>query len=279
MSYRSLIVHLDDDARSEPRTAVAACLARTCDADLAGVYIVKNPDIPPGVLAMLPADTAARRLEERLKAQRDAEVRFRRIATESRLTAIEFRAPAGDELDAAVLHARYADLAILGQPAPDDDHADFERDLLHAVLMRSGRPSLIVPFVSQGQPLGERVLVAWKDTREAALALAGALPLLQHARSVVVTTVGHKPDIEPEDKIAESRVMSWLERHRIAAKFQREVAEDIDAGNLLLSRAADIAAHMIVMGAYSRPRVAELVLGGVTRLMLSSMTVPVLMAH
>jgi nucleotide-binding universal stress UspA family protein len=73
--------------------------------------------------------------------------------------------------------------------------------------------------------------------------------------------------------------MSWLERHRVAAKLQREVAEDIDTGNLLLSRAADIPADMIVMGAYSRQRVAELVLGGVTRLMLSSMTVPVLMAH
>ena len=61
--------------------------------------------------------------------------------------------------------------------------------------------------------------------------------------------------------------------------MRHEVTEDVDVGNLLLSRAADLSADLIVMGAYSRPRLSEVVLGGVTRVMLQAMTVPVLMSH
>jgi nucleotide-binding universal stress UspA family protein len=74
-------------------------------------------------------------------------------------------------------------------------------------------------------------------------------------------------------------VAAFLRRHQVKAKVTRIVAEDIAAGELLLSQVADFGADLIVMGAYSRPRLTELVWGGVTRVMLSSMTAPVLMSH
>jgi nucleotide-binding universal stress UspA family protein len=168
---------------------------------------------------------------------------------------------------------------VLGQPARDDPDETFASDLAHAIVMRSGRPVLFVPFAGEFPAVGRTVLVAWKDARESTRALADALPLLARAQSVFIVSVAPEPAVDVHDALVEQRVLAWLERHGVAARYRREVAPDIDAGNLLLSQAADLSVDLIVMGAYSTPRLTERVLGGVTRLMLSSMTVPVLMAH
>jgi nucleotide-binding universal stress UspA family protein len=280
MTYRSLVVHLDDTPRSDRRSALAARVARTFAADLAGVYVVASGQISPFASAMMPSDMVSARLAEAAGAQADAEARFRSATAAAELVAVEWRAPAGDPIEAAVMHARYADLAIFGQPSPDDAEAGFASDLAHAVIVRSGRPVLLVPFTGdENASIGERVLIAWKDARESARAVADALPLLARAQSVVIVSVAPTADVDVQETIVESRLVSWLAHHGISARYRREVAPDIDAGNLLLSQAADLGADLIVMGAYSRARISELVLGGVTRLMLSSMTVPVLMAH
>jgi nucleotide-binding universal stress UspA family protein len=213
------------------------------------------------------------RLRDSGEAQKRAEARFREAVARHALSNVAWSAPAGAAIDAAILHARYADLVVLAQP-----RAAFESDLVHAVLMQSGRPALIVPSI--GAPtLGERVLVAWKESRESARALADALPLLAHAKAVRVVSVSAERDETARETLADKDVVAWLARHGVEAAVRHQVAEDVDAGNLLLSRAADFGADLVVMGAYSRPRLSEVVLGGVTRLMLQSMTVPVLMSH
>jgi nucleotide-binding universal stress UspA family protein len=279
MTYRSLLVHVDTSARSDHRVVVAARLAQAFNAELAGAYLVPGGELSPFASAMLPADLVAARLLQAGDAQADAETRFRTLCGDNGLMAVEWRAPAGDPLDAAVMHARYADLTVLGQPAPEDAQSGFASELANAVLLQSGRPVLFVPFTAEDVSPGRTILVALKDTRESARALADALPLLARAQSVVVMTVSPDANVAVGDALVEKRVLAWLETHEIEAMFRREVAPDLDAGNVLLSQAADLGADLIVMGAYSRPRVTELVLGGVTRLMLSSMTVPVLMAH
>jgi nucleotide-binding universal stress UspA family protein len=123
------------------------------------------------------------------------------------------------------------------------------------------------------------VLIAWKDSRESARAIADALPLLKEAKRVFAVAVTPEADESENERFTDKELAAFLHRHDIEATVRRIAAADIDAGELLLSQAADVGADMIVMGAYSRPRLAELVWGGVTRVMLSSMTAPVLMSH
>ena len=162
-------------------------------------------------------------------------------------------------------------------PVPDETHSPFSSDLMHSVLMGAGRPIIVVPRSGEYPVLGERILIAWKDSRESARAVADALPLLRRARAVTVMAIADNG--RADNASNETSISEYLARHGITATIRHEVADDIDAGNLLLSRAADLSIDLMVMGAYSRPRLSELVLGGVTRLMLESMTVPVLMSH
>ena len=195
------------------------------------------------------------------------------------MTSLEWHAPAGNPLEAAVLHARYADLAVVGQPSRDESNVAFATELANAVVMGSGRPVLFVPYVGQFKTVGERIMIAWKDSRESARAVADALPLLKDAKKVFAVAVTPDADDSLRDLLADKHVAAFLRRHEVDATVRRIAAPDIDAGELLLSQAADFGADLIVMGAYSRPRITALVWGGVTQVMLSSMTVPVLMSH
>ena len=272
MDYRSILVHLDD--REEMACIdVAAALAARHGAELAGAYLVATRELTPFTQAMLPDSVVEHRLRDTGHAQARAEARFREAAARHALADAVWTAPAGAAIDAAIVHARHADLVVLAQP-----RAGFESDLVHAVVMQSGRPALVVP-PGGAATLGERVLVAWKESRESARAVADALPLLARAKAVRIVSIAAEDDADARETAADKDVVAWLARHGVDATLRHEAAEDVDAGNLLLSRAADFGADLVVMGAYSRPRLSEVVLGGVTRLMLQSMTVPVLMSH
>ena len=123
------------------------------------------------------------------------------------------------------------------------------------------------------------MLIAWKETRESARAVSDALPFLKRADNVVVMPVSSPGGSVSGDARSGAGIADYLARHGITARVRAEIADDIDVGNLLLSRASDLATDLIVMGGYSRARLAERVAGGVTRLILQSMTVPVLMSH
>jgi nucleotide-binding universal stress UspA family protein len=282
MGYRTILVHVDDSDQSDRRIAVAARLAQAFHAELAGAYLTPLREITPFTSALLPDAVVESRLRESGDAQAQAEARFRAGAAQGQLMSVGWTAPAGKPVEQAVSHARYADLAVIGQPATDTPSAGFESDLAHAVLLSSGRPVLFLPRFGNFPTIGQNVLIAWKDSREAARAVNDALPFLKRANQVYVMTVS-EPDADDasavKSDLSASGIASFLARHGIDAEMRREVADDIDVGNLLLSRAADLSIDLIVMGAYSRPRISEIVLGGVTRLLLEAMTVPVLMGH
>jgi len=277
MDYRSLLVHVDDGSR-DAYLDLAARLALRFGAELAATYLVPTRELTPFTSALLPDAVVAHRMHDTGDAQARAEIRFRELVIRHGLDKSSFTAPAGRAVDAAIAHARCADLCLLAQPRGDDAHAGFASGLAHAVIMQSGRPALVAPYAGASADIGRRVLVAWKDVRESARAVADALPFLVDAEEVAVVRIV-TPDAEADAPHAGADVVAWLALHGVRASLRHEVAEDVDAGNLILSRAADLSSDLIVMGAYSRPRLSEVVLGGVTRLMLQSMTVPVLMSH
>ena len=178
---------------------------------------------------------------------------------------------------AVTMHARYADLVVIGQPNPDEG-SGVEPGFAHRLVLAAGRPVLAVPYAGEFKTIGKRVLVAWNAGREATRAVTDAIPLLRTADEVTVTAV--RPGRTPgHGEVPGADIGLYLSRHGVRVKVAAIEATDIDVGNELLSRAADRSCDLIVMGAYGHSRVSELVLGGVTRTLFDSMTVPVLMSH
>ena len=279
MTYRSIFVHADDTEPCARRMDYAARLAQRYPAGLHGSYLPSPSELTAYAKAVMSQGEIDKYAQMRAEQRIAAEAAFRNATKRAGVANVEWDVPARRPIGAAVLRARHSDLAILGQPPRDDPGEDFANELANAVVMRSGRPVLFFPSVGEFPTIGERVLIAWKDSRESARAIADALPILKDAKRVTAVAVTPEADETANERFTDAQLKVFLGRHDIDAMVRRIAVADIEAGELLLSQAADLDADLIVMGAYSRPRLAELAWGGVTRLMLSSMTAPVLMSH
>jgi nucleotide-binding universal stress UspA family protein len=147
------------------------------------------------------------------------------------------------------------------------------------VALASGRPVLIVPYAGHFDNVGRRVLIAWNATREAARAVSDAMPLLTSAELVTVLTIDPREGPHGHGELPGADIALHLARHGVKAQIERTVSAGMPVGEVLLSRVADLGADLIVMGAYGHSRAREVLLGGATRSVLRSMTVPVLMSH
>jgi nucleotide-binding universal stress UspA family protein len=281
MTYQTILVHIDQGTGSRSRLGIAIGLARDFAARLVGVYFNDAPEITPSLAAVLPKDIVERHAQNAVEAQRVGEDAFRQAAAGAGVTDVEWRVPAGSPIDAAVAHARCADLIVVSQPDPAQAGWSFAAQLVAAVLLEGGRPVLVVPYVGAPEIIGMNVMVAWDGGREASRALADALPILVRARQVSVACLDPGASAHGADAAARDRLAAYLHRHGIAARIEHDnLGEgDVAVGDWLLSRVSDIGCDLIVMGGYGQPRWRERVLGGATRTLLATMTVPVLMAH
>jgi len=171
--------------------------------------------------------------------------------------------------------SRLYDLNIVAQP----DHAmPSPNDLLpEAVLFNSGRPMLMVPYIHVGPLKLERVLICWDGGRPAARAVHDAMPFLHKAKVIDVVAVNEGRSTVSE--VSAAALIAHLARHDLSAVFQQLTADASDIHNAILSLAADKSSDLIVMGGYGHSRVREFILGGVTRGMFGSLTVPALISH
>jgi nucleotide-binding universal stress UspA family protein len=281
MPYRSILVHIDQGVQSRSRLGIGIALCREFAAQLVGTYLDDAPEITPSIAALLPDDVVARRLNEAANTLRVAEDEFRRASAAAGLTDVEWRAPAGPPIEAAVAHGRCADLIVVGQPDLAYAGWSLAARLVAAVLFETGRPTLVVPHVGAPATTGKNVLVAWDGGREASRALADAMPLLVRASQVTVACLDPGASARGADAAARARLAAYLQRHGVTARIDHDnLGEgDVAVGDWLLSRVADLGGDLIVMGGYGQPRWREQLLGGATRALLSTMTVPVLMAH
>jgi nucleotide-binding universal stress UspA family protein len=284
MSYKDLLVVLDSEASARGRVDLAVALAELFAAHLTALYPLPNQSLafPPSHLGYFDPTMLAPFFDDLRQRARDAADAMRATFEEAarlRGVAAEWREiPEGLEDDPAV-HARYADLTILGQVDPDGGEAEVLRPRPEQVALASGRPILVVPYAGRFETVGRRVLIGWNASREAARAVNDALPLLAAAEIVTVLTIDPREGPDEHGELPGADIALHLARHGVKAEIERTVSTGLGVGEVLLSRAADLGADLVVMGAYGHSRVRELLLGGATRSLLQSMTVPVLMSH
>jgi len=177
-------------------------------------------------------------------------------------------------------YARYADLVVAGQDDPDDPESFIADHFPETLVMSAGRPVLFIPYTGVFPTLGANIMVAWNGSRESARAVHDALPLLQRAENVTVVRLNEHKDEPRDNRIPGADIALMLARHGVKAELAAlDGVGNLPPGDVLLSRASDLGADLVVMGAYGHSRWQELVMGGATRSMLESMTVPVLMSH
>ncbi len=283
MSYKTILLHLDQSSHVEARTRLAHALAQRMQAHLIGVATSGVSRFMQGSAAMgIHGATALDPILAEhigyLHARADALLAtFKQHASPDAAAAVpvEARRLDDDDYGGLCLQARYCDLLVLGQPDPDSGAAP---DLAPYVALNGGRPVLIVPNAGQASAAAENVLVGWDGRIEAARAVTAALPLLKAARRVTLALVN--PDVGPADHGEEpgADIALYLARHGVHVDVQVETTS-ADTGSALLSTAAAVGADLLVMGCYGHSRLRELLVGGTTRTVLAQMNLPVLMAH
>lgn len=281
MSYKTILVHVDESSHLKTRVAVAARIALEENAHLTGIAMTGISRFLRDTVAIGADDPAIVPYLEALR-QRARRVlqSFEEIARQAGVGSVESQMADDDTAAEVALRARFCDLAVIGQTDPQERLPGVAPGTPEYIVMNSRSPCLLVPYSGDLKSLPERVLIAWNASAEAMSAVRGALPLLKRARmvDVAIFNPGRRTDLygmEPGADIA-----LYLARHDVKVNvIKEEVGDEAFVGNALLSLAADQDSDMLVMGCYGHSRVREILLGGVTRTLLDSMTVPVLMAH
>lgn len=273
---KSILVHLDASPRSAIRLAVAQELAKLHGSEVTAMYAVV-----PALLATpwLSGEAMAGAATLLADVDREQLGRARTMCTTaSARSPVQWADAEGEMIVSALSHAAlYTDLVVLGQAdASDLLTGALPPDLVPAVVVDSGKPALVLPAVGNFGTIGREPLLAWKPTREAARAASAALPWLKQAARV---HVGCQPAHEESAQTHTTALLHWLRLQGVEAPIELHSVAPGDAGESLLSLAADANADLLVMGCFGHSRAREWVLGGASRTVVQSMTLPVLMAH
>jgi nucleotide-binding universal stress UspA family protein len=280
MSYKTVLVHCDGDKPVAQRISIAADLAGRFGSHLVGLHVTPPFSVPTFVDTSFSVEPLMEAYQANVEADREAATGAFTAAMKQRSISSEWRLADGHVADEVIVQSRYADLVVVGQSNPESWRATATPpDLAETVALATGRPVLVVPYVGTPKPVGKTVMLCWNASRESARAASEALPLLRDAEKVVVLTIDARPSSGGHGAEPGADVASWLTRHGVKVGVQRDRAYNVDVGDVILSRAADLDADLIVMGVYGHSRAREFVLGGASRTLLRSMTVPVLMAH
>ena len=277
MSYATLVVYVDDEPDNEARIALACELARVWGAHLIGVSACEEATpisdaYGAGILMGEVVAVRQERAEAELKA---AEERFLKL-TQAMGVAAEWRGDVGPPTPVTLRHGRAADVLIVGRDAGTASpwRAPHAADLV----MRAGRPVLIVPHNPVRPAVGSAAMVAWTESREARLAVQTALPLLRAASKVTVVELA-EPDGVETARLHVADVAAWLVRHGVMAEGVARAQDDRATGRRLLDCAGELEAGLIVSGAWGHSRMREWIFGGVTQTLLTESPVALLLAH
>lgn len=276
---KDIVVHLTLGADNDPACRYAVSLAEAYNAHITGVAFAYDPPWPPSMLEGAIIDVyRTAKVDGQTKANA-AIARFEHATKQSQLTAqpITMETSLLGATDAFAALGRVSDLVVVQQPDPDANGDSTAQDMVETALFASGRPTLVVPYIQKDGFSADTVLCCWDGSRAAARAIGDSLPLLKKAKRVKVLTIV-TGEFDEKD-VTGADLTTHLARHGINVELVRIPAADLDVANAILSYAADANATMIVMGGFGHSRLREFVLGGATRGLLESMTIPTLMSH
>ncbi len=280
MTYATVVLHLDAHSRMRERTDDAARLARRFESHLVGVAAADHSVFGLGIsTGFSGTDSLAAAIERSHHAARQRARHFSERVDALALKSFEAIVDERDDFDALVHRSACADLLIAGQPDPEQPDSARARGLLEQLVQHSVAPTLVMPHAGEFPQIGGHVLIAWDGSRGAARSVVGAMPMLQRASKVSLLRCDTPAEVARNEMALELDLpREWLGRHGVRISAWLEPTPG-DVGSALLARATGLGADLLVMGAWGQPRWAERMLGGVTRTILSSMTLPVLMSH
>lgn len=273
---KDIAIQVTGSGEDDVRIAYAAQLAAMLDAHITALV---EGTIPEPVVTFTTAAGAA--LAQQIAEEAQRETSKLAAATEQKLSATGIphetrpvEAYGSAVADAIAQQVRTSDLFVGTRPYGDPTGMTHIEE---AILFRSGRPCFFAPPKGTPPKSYSRVLVAWKETREAARAVADAMPLLSRANDVIVALVEEHASEQFREE-AGADIGRYLSRHGIAADVRKVGGWDY-APAAIANEIERTQPDLVVMGGYGHSRFREWVLGGATREILSSAKVPVLMAH
>lgn len=274
MAIRNILFHAFEGDAGKALEDVAFSLAADHGATLTALSVVDNTPIPSYVVPYVPANLAETYIDESRAAAKAIESRVRAHA-DSTGVATEWRYREGDIRAVFTQHSHYTDLVLLAQGSGSDIPVGPALNLPGDLVLTAGRPVTVIPWKGARTPIGRRVLIGWNGSTEATRALNDAMPILERADAVKILTVG-----EPETRhLPGAEIAQHLARHGVKAEADHAVESDSSSSEILMFEAKEYEADLLVCGAWGHSRMFETVLGGVTRDLLRSMELPLLMSH
>ena len=276
---RDIVVHIPADRSSQPVIDCAVSIGNIFDAHVDGIACV-YPAFDPlmafeASAANVAAITAATQsnIDKAASALDQFEIAARRIGISHGARCISNVTYDATPLLTGI--SRLYDLSIVAQP----DYSKPNRDALvpEALLFDSGRPILMVPYIYSGALKLDRILICWDGGRQAARAVHDAMPFLYRAKAIDVVAVNE--DSATVGEASSEALQKHLARHDLSAEVQRITADTANIFNVILSLVADKSTDLIVMGGYGHSKFREFLLGGVTRGIFETLTVPALISH
>jgi nucleotide-binding universal stress UspA family protein len=274
---KDIIVNLNVSKNDSAVVNYAASVAAALRAHLTGVAFIYDPIVPISDGGYIPAEVIETQRADNAAAAESAINNFTATTDRAGISAepLALSASLAGAADRLARMARCFDLAIIGQG--QSETGTMEQIIGEAVLFDSGRPMIMVPYIQKAPFKIDNVMICWDGSRAAARAVADAIPIMGKGSRVEIVIItnerGKQYDIEGAD------IGQHLARHGFKVEVQRLPGGDIDVADALLSHSADSGADFMVMGGYGHSRLREFVLGGVTRSIFQSMTVPVLLSH
>jgi nucleotide-binding universal stress UspA family protein len=275
---KDIVVNLPVGGAADNVAKFAASVAATLEAHLTGIAFRYGPLMPIMVdMYGVPPEMLESQREENDRAVEAAIASFnaavRGLAIASNTHALD--APVAGTPGMLGQIARRFDLCIVAQPRPEEPA--LVRLLLEAALFESGRPVLVMPYIQTAGLKLDRVLVGWDGGRSAARAIGDAMAFLRQAKRCEIVIVSGEP--AKSDELPGADIAHHLARHDVKVEVNRIASREIDVASTILSHAADASADLLVMGGYGHSRMREFILGGVTRGIVASMTLPTLLSH
>lgn len=277
MSVKDILAVVPGESNGWSAGNVAFQLAEQCDAHLSGVAVEPDFEVPAYAISAIGQSVYDMIDKQRAHRAEESKKRFQHLVGSSIRSSFEkVTGTVNGAIERFSQRGLLSDLVVISQQDPNNPD-EFYTDVVEASLFQSGRPVLLVPYIFKGTFKPNKIILAWDGGASAAHALHAGMDFLEAAEEVLIVQAEKNKD---GNSLATLDVAEYLARHNVNATVKViKGAGATNVGNMLLNMVTDEGADMLMMGAYQHSRTREFFLGGTTKTILDSMTVPVLMAH